>query len=91
MPEHGTASSLAAGAAGLVVIATTEGLVESSDNGQTWRLALGPGRGPGSGFAYVGMTDQSRGVALPADTSRHEVWITRDGGQSWRPSAVRSR
>jgi photosystem II stability/assembly factor-like uncharacterized protein len=91
VPEHGTASSLAAGAAGLVVIATTEGLVESSDNGQTWRLALGPGRGPGSGFAYVGMTDQSRGVALPADTTLHEVWITRDGGQSWQPSAVRSR
>ena len=91
VPEHGTASSLAAGAAGLVVIATTEGLVESPDNGQTWRLALGPGRGPGSGFAYVGMTDQSRGVALPADTALHEVWITRDGGQSWQPSAVRSR
>jgi hypothetical protein len=37
------------------------------------------------------MTDPSQGVALPADTSRHEVWITRDGGQSWRPSAVRSQ
>jgi photosystem II stability/assembly factor-like uncharacterized protein len=91
VPEHGTASSLAAGANGLVVIATTEGLVESADNGQTWRLALGPGRGPGSGFAYVGMTDQSRGVALPADTTLHQVWITRDGGQSWQPSEVRSR
>ena len=91
VPEHGTASSLAAGANGLVVIATTEGLVESADNGQTWRLALGAGRGPGSGFAYVGMTDESRGVALPADTSLHEVWITRDGGQSWQPSEVKSR
>jgi hypothetical protein len=30
-------------------------------------------------------------VALPADTTLHEVWITRDGGQSWQPSAVRSR
>ncbi|HEX6857224.1 MAG TPA: hypothetical protein VF204_18160 [Streptosporangiaceae bacterium] len=91
VPGHGTATSLAAGANGLVVVATTEGLVESADNGQTWRLALGPGRGPGRGFSYVGMTDQSRGVALPADTSRHEVWITRDGGQSWQPSVVRSR
>jgi photosystem II stability/assembly factor-like uncharacterized protein len=91
IPQHGTASSLAAGANGLVVIATTEGLVESADNGQTWRLALGAGRGPGSGFAYVGMTDESRGVALPADTTLHEVWITRDGGQSWQPSAVKSR
>jgi hypothetical protein len=91
VPAHGTATSLAAGAGGLVIIATTEGLVESADNGQTWRLAVGPGSGPGSGFSYVGMTDQSRGVALPADTSRHEVWITRDGGQSWQPSVVRSR
>jgi photosystem II stability/assembly factor-like uncharacterized protein len=92
MPQHGTATSLAAGGNSLVIIATTEGLVESTDNGQTWRLAVSPGRGgPGTGFSYVGMTDPSQGVALPADTSRHEVWITRDGGQSWHPSAVRSR
>ena len=92
MPQHGTATSLAAGGSGLVIVATTEGLVESTDDGQTWRLAVSPGRGgPGSGFSWVGMTDQLQGVALPADTSRHEVWITRDGGQSWRPSAVRSR
>ena len=92
MPQHGTATSLAAGGSGLVIVATTEGLVESTDDGQTWRLAVSPGRGgPGSGFSWVGMTDQLQGVALPADTSRHEVWITRDGGQSWHPSAVRSR
>jgi len=92
MPQHGTATSLAAGGNGLVIVATTEGLVESMDNGLTWRLAVSPGRGgPGSGFSYVGMTTPSQGVALPADTSRHEVWITRDGGQSWHPSAVRSR
>jgi hypothetical protein len=92
VPQHGTATSLAAGGTSLVIIATTEGLVESTDNGQTWRLAVSPGRGgPGTGFSYVGMTDPSQGVALPADTSRHEVWITSDGGQSWHPSAVRSR
>ena len=92
VPQHGTATSLAAGGSSLVIIATTEGLVESTDNGQTWRLAVSQGRGgPGTGFSYVGMTTPSQGVALPADTSRHEVWITRDGGQSWRPSAVRSR
>jgi photosystem II stability/assembly factor-like uncharacterized protein len=92
MPQHGTATSVAGGGNGLVIVATTEGLVESTDDGQTWRLAVSPGRGgPGSGFSYVGMTNPSQGVALPADTSRHEVWITRDGGQSWHPSAVRSR
>jgi photosystem II stability/assembly factor-like uncharacterized protein len=99
VPRHGTPTSLAADANGLVVIATTEGLVESADNGQTWRLAVGPsggtgagsGRGPGGGFSYVGMTDQDRGVALPADTGLHQVWITRDGGQDWQPSVVRSR
>jgi hypothetical protein len=37
------------------------------------------------------MTDQERGVALPEDTTLHQVWITRDGGQTWRPSAVRRR
>jgi hypothetical protein len=55
MPQHGTATSLAAHGNGLVIIATTEGLVESADNGQTWRLAVSRGRGgPGSGFSYVG-------------------------------------
>jgi photosystem II stability/assembly factor-like uncharacterized protein len=51
VPQHGTATSLAAGGTSLVIIATTEGLVESTDNGQTWRLAVSPGaagRAPGS-------------------------------------------
>ncbi len=90
VPQHGIATSLAAGAGGLVVIATTQGLVESADNGQTWRLALGPAHGPSGGFSYAGMTDQDHGVALPVDASLRQVWITRDGGRTWHPSTVRS-
>ena len=35
---------------------------------------------PAGGFSYVGMTTDSQGVALPADTSLHEIWMTFDGG-----------
>jgi hypothetical protein len=34
------------------------------------------------------MTSSSRGVALPADTSLHEIWVTADGGRTWTPKAV---
>jgi hypothetical protein len=34
------------------------------------------------------MTSQLRGVAVPADPQLHEVYITTDGGTSWRPSPV---
>jgi hypothetical protein len=31
------------------------------------------------------MTSDSQGVALPADTSLHEIWMTFDGGLTWKP------
>jgi len=85
VPGQGIVTSLAASSGGLIVIATTQDLLTTRDNGHTWNGAV-----LGQGFSYVGMTDQSRGVALPAGTSLGKVWITRDGGQTWRPSAVRS-
>jgi hypothetical protein len=34
------------------------------------------------------MTGPAQGVALPADAGLHEVFITTDGGSSWRPRQV---
>lgn len=90
-PATGIATSLAAAQGNLVVLATTAGLDVSADDGATWTQAeTGP---PGTraglqGFGYVGMTSQLRGVAVPADPQLHEVYITTDGGTSWRPSPV---
>ena len=47
--------------------------------------ATGTGAPPG-GFSYVGMTTDDQGVAVPADTSLHEIWMTFDGGQTWSPA-----
>lgn len=31
------------------------------------------------------MTTNDQGVALPANASLHEIWMTFDGGQAWAP------
>ena len=36
---------------------------------------------PDGGFSYVGMTTNDQGVALAANASLHEIWMTFDGGQ----------
>jgi hypothetical protein len=36
------------------------------------------------------MTDSQHGVAVPADTSLHEILITSDGGSSWQSYLVSS-
>ncbi|HSZ42650.1 MAG TPA: hypothetical protein VK817_22035 [Trebonia sp.] len=43
---------------------------------------------PSGGFSYIGMTSDSQGVAIPADTSLDEIWLTTDGGLTWSPSAI---
>jgi hypothetical protein len=85
----GTATSLAAapGPAGNLTMATSTGIyVLSTDNGR-WSAsnAAGPAA-PQGGFSYVGMTTDEQGVALPADTSLHEIWMTSDGGVTWNPA-----
>jgi hypothetical protein len=80
----GTATSLTAAPDGNMTLATTTGIyVFSTDTGR-WKASSATGAGaPSGGFSYVGMTTDDQGVALPADTSLHEIWMTFNGGQTW--------
>ncbi len=52
-----------------------------------WKPSNATGTGaPKGGFSYVGMTTDDQGVAVPADTSLHEIWMTADGGDTWAPA-----
>jgi hypothetical protein len=84
----GTPTSLATAASGQVVLATTAGLYYSTDGGTTWQTASVTGPAPAGGFSYVGMTNQSQGVAVPADANLGEVYVTRNGGETWDPSPI---
>jgi hypothetical protein len=77
-------TSLAAAPDGTLVLATGHGLYVLPAGGSQWKAATAPSRG----FSYVGMTTNSQGVALPADTTRHEIWMTFDGGLTWAPRTV---
>jgi hypothetical protein len=88
----GNPTSLTSAAPGQAVLATTSG-IEYSANGRTWQAATftgaGTGKtGPARGFSYVGMTNATQGVAIPADSSLGEVYVTTDGGSTWQPSPV---
>ena len=87
---NGIASSVAIQGSSLVLLATGTGLYLSTGGG-TWRLAHASPRGAAAGeggYSYVGMTSATDGVALPADAGLHEVFITTDGGRTWRAHAV---
>jgi photosystem II stability/assembly factor-like uncharacterized protein len=84
----GTATSLAAATGNLVVLATSEGIEVSRDDGQNWQVTLPAAAGPPGGFRYVGMTEASQGVAVPEDPGLHQIWFTADAGQAWQPSTV---
>jgi hypothetical protein len=92
-PTPGIATSVAAAQGNLVVLATDSGLYLSGNGGTSWQVA---GTGPAGaaagqrGFAYVGMTSDTNGVALPADPGLHEVFITTDGGSTWQAHLVSS-
>jgi hypothetical protein len=95
-PTTGIATALAAQDEGdLIVLATDAGIYLSGTGGSTWQpqptQASPNGAAAGEhGFSYVGMTSLVDGVALPADPSLHEVFITTDGGATWRPHLVSS-
>ena len=88
----GVATSLAAAPGGLVVLATTTCIDVSTNSGTSWRQAYASPPGAAAarpGFSYVGMTDQRQGVAVPADPGLHEIFVSTDGGSTWRPSVIR--
>jgi hypothetical protein len=89
----GNPTSLTSAASGQAVLATTAGIEYSANGGRTWKAATfagaGAGRaGPAGGFRYIGMTNASQGVAVPADSSLGEVYVTTDGGSTWQPSPI---
>jgi hypothetical protein len=87
-PAAGTATSLAAGIGGLVVIATSAGIDYSADGGIHWQPASFTASAPARGFSYVGMTTATQGVAVPADSSLGEVFTTADSGRTWQASPI---
>ena len=83
----GVTTSLAAAPDGTLTLATTSGIYYLADNGERWQPSNATGGGaPEGGFSYVGMTTDDQGVAVPADTSLHEIWMTSDGGATWAPA-----
>jgi hypothetical protein len=83
----GPITSLAAAPNGTLVLATSTGIYSRSADGSQWQASSAAGsKAPSGGFSYVGMTTDDQGIALPADTSLHEIWMTFDGGQTWSPA-----
>ncbi|HUC23235.1 MAG TPA: hypothetical protein VMA73_11060 [Streptosporangiaceae bacterium] len=75
------------------VLATTAGIEYSTNGGRTWQAAKFGGAttgeaGPSGGFSYVGMTNATQGVAVPANSSLDEIYVTGDGGSTWQPSPI---
>jgi hypothetical protein len=82
----GSLDSVASSPSASVILATSTGL---------YSFSLGNARGQqlvamASGFSYVGMTSATQGVAIPAVTGLHQVWLTHDGGLSWAPVTLSS-
>jgi hypothetical protein len=75
---------------GTMVLATTAGIYYLPANASQWQASSATGsKAPRGGFSYVGMTTSTQGVALPANTSLGEIWMTFDGGATWNPSPVK--
>jgi hypothetical protein len=87
LPAGATATSLAVSPTGPLVLATSAGIYFSA-HARTWRPATVDQQVTG-GFGFVGMTTANKGVAVPVNSGLHEVFITRDGGRTWRRSLIR--
>ncbi|MGN6792591.1 MAG: hypothetical protein ACTHJW_09405 [Streptosporangiaceae bacterium] len=79
------ATSLAVSPAGPLILASRTGLFYSKD-GRVWRQAKGPV--PAGGFSFAGMTTSTNGVAV-AEAPVQAVYITTDGGLTWRARSIR--
>jgi hypothetical protein len=85
----GSASaSLAETATGTLVLAGSSGIKYLAAGSSSWTAASLTGSTPSGGFSYVGMTTPTQGVAVPADASLHEVWMTSNDAQSWYPVPI---
>ncbi len=80
-----SAASLAAAPDGTLVLASAGGLGVLPAGTSQWKQASVQ-NAPACGFSYVGMTTDTQGVAVPADESLHEIWMTFDGGLTWKPA-----
>lgn len=79
--SQGTAMSLATAPTAVAILATTDGIeVLDASTGQWNQVVSVKG-----GFSYAGMTSDRQGVAVPADPSLHEIWMTINGGLNWTP------
>jgi hypothetical protein len=76
--SSGAVTSLSGSPSAPVILATTNGIDVRVSAGQDKQVTALKG-----GFSYVGMTGDNQGVAVPADTSLHEIWMTYDGGLQW--------
>ncbi len=86
----GAATSLASGTAGQVLLATATGIYQSANDGALWRQASVSGGLPPGGFSFVGMTNATNGVAIPAKAALGLVYVTTNGGLQWQPRSVAS-
>jgi hypothetical protein len=77
--------SLAAAPDGTLVLTTTTGTYLLANGAPQWQQVSGT---PQGGFSYVGMTTDTQGVAVPANASLHEIWMTFDGGLNWTAHPV---
>jgi hypothetical protein len=68
-----------------MVAASANGLAVLPAGASRWQQASVQ-NAPNGGFSYVGMTTSTQGVAVPADETLHEIWMTFDGGRTWKPA-----
>jgi hypothetical protein len=86
---RGTATALTASTPDIILLATTGGIYYSTNSGASWHAASLASAAPG-GFSYIGMTTPTFGVAVPAEPQLGEVFVTKDGGQTWMASPISS-
>jgi len=81
----GQPQSLTANNKGTLILATSTGIYLLPVGAAQWQPAtLSDPSGNTYGFSYIGMTDSKQGVALGGDPHLDAIWLTKDGGLTWR-------